>query len=93
MKNKRHTAIVSSAEEYSDLKFAAFLKLVRLSIFKIKSELPAARFDVADLAFYAKNDIVNDMTIIKPSIYQAETSRGARNAVVFLRRENFFPGS
>lgn len=50
-KMKKHAIIVLLAEEHSGLDIAAFLKLVRSFIFKIKNELKAARFDVATLSY------------------------------------------
>lgn len=43
---KRHAGIVSLAKEQSGLETAAFLKLVWLFIFKVKSKMKTAKFDV-----------------------------------------------
>lgn len=48
---KRHAVIVPLDEENSNLETAAFLKLGRQFVFKVKSELKPSRFDVATISY------------------------------------------
>lgn len=58
---KWHAVTVSLAEEHSDLKISAFLKLAWSFIFKVRSELKAAMFGITTI--HTGNGIVRVMTL------------------------------